>query len=46
MRGQAMGGVPNVALEGKRPMLVLESQPPLPRTALVRLVVQEDNKEQ
>ena len=41
-----MGGVPNVVLEGERPMPVLERQPPLPRTSLVRLVAQEGDKEQ
>ena len=41
-----MGGMPNVAIEGKRPMLVLERQPPLPRTAPMRLVAQEEDKEQ
>ena len=41
-----MGGVPNAIPKGKRPMQVQESQPPLPRTTLVRLVAQEDNKEQ
>ena len=41
-----MGGVPNVMPKGKRPMLVLERQPPLPKTAPVRLIAQEDDKEQ
>ena len=38
--------MPNVALEGKRPMPVLEWQPLLPKATPIRLVAQEDDKEQ
>ena len=41
-----MGGIPNVAQEGERPVLMLERQPPLPKADPMRLVAQEDNKDQ
>ena len=37
-----MGGMPNVAQEGERMVLVLERQPPLSKTTLVRIIRQED----
>ena len=46
MRGQAMGGMPNVAQEGEITISMLERKPPLPKATWVRLVVQEDDKEQ
>ena len=41
-----MGGMPNVTQEGKRPMPMLERQPPLPKATPMRLVVHEDDKDQ
>ena len=35
MRGQMMGDVPNMGQEGKRPVPILDWQPPLPKTAPV-----------
>ena len=46
MRGQAMGGIANVAPKDERPILVPKRQPPLPITIFVMLVAQEDNEEQ
>ena len=46
MRGQAMGGMPNVGQDGERPVLVLERELPLPTSILVRLVGHEYEKEQ
>ena len=42
MRGQMMGDMPNVKLEGERLVLVLDRQPPLPKTTLVRNIGQEE----
>ena len=41
-----MGVMPNMAPKGERPMLVLERPPPLPKVTPMRLVAQEDDKEQ
>ena len=38
-----MGGLPHKTQEGERPSLVLERQPPLPKTTLVRLVEHDDD---
>ena len=49
MRDQQMiGGMQNFALVGERPLLVLDTQPPLPNAAPMRLVKHEneDNKKQ
>ena len=41
-----MGGMPNVAQEGEQPILVLERQPPLPKTTPIRIVGHEDDHNQ
>ena len=46
MRGQLMGGMPNVGQEGKRPLRVLDRQPPLPKIALVRIIGQDEDLNQ
>ena len=43
MRGQMMGGMPNVRQEGERPIPMLDRQPPLLKTTLVRIIGQEED---
>ena len=38
-----MGGMPNVGQEGERPILVLDRQPPLPKTTPVRIIRQDED---
>ena len=40
------GNVPSYAQAGERPLPVLDTQPPLPNAALVRLVEHEDEDDQ
>ena len=46
MIGQAMGGMPNIKLEGERLVLVLERQSPLSNASPSRLVAHMEDKEQ
>ena len=46
MRGQMMGGMPNVGQEGERPMPMLDRQPPLPKTTPVRIIEQDEDLNQ
>ena len=46
MRGQMMGGMPNVGQEVERPVLVLDRQPPLPKIAPVRIIGQDEDMNQ
>ena len=41
-----MGGMPNVGQEGERPVLVLDRQPPLPKTAPVGIIGQDEDLNQ
>ena len=41
-----MGNAANVGLEGDRALPVLDRQPPLPKTALVRIISHEDEANQ
>ena len=38
-----MGGMPNVGQEGERPISMLDRQPPLPKTALVKIKGQDED---
>ena len=46
MRGQMMGGMPNVEQEGERPLPILDAQPYFPNAAPLRLVKHEDEDNQ
>ena len=43
MRGQMMGGLPNVGQEGERHVLVLDRQPPSPKTIPMRIIRQDED---
>ena len=38
-----MGGMPNMGQEGERHVLVLDRQPPLLKTSLVRIIGQDED---
>ena len=46
MRGQMMGGMPNVGQDGERPVPVLDRQPPLPKIAPMRIIRQDEDLNQ